>query len=211
MDMTEEIISRGERTHQAILDAAFSLFISQGYAATSMRQVAHKTNLALGGIYNHFGSKEDVFEALIMERHPYHQVLPALKEATGATAEEFIHNAAHSLVDELERHPELFNLLLIEIVEFKGKHIPKIFEQVYPDASVIAQRLREYGDSVRPLPLPMLVRSFLATFFAYYLSKIILRDVHLPEMQRETRTNVDKLALDTFTDIYLHGILKSTE
>jgi DNA-binding transcriptional regulator YbjK len=35
-----ETISKSERTRQAILDAAYNLIIEQGYAATSMRQIA---------------------------------------------------------------------------------------------------------------------------------------------------------------------------
>jgi hypothetical protein len=45
--------------------------MEQGYHATSMRQIAERADLALGGIYNHFASKEDIFEAIIMDKHPY--------------------------------------------------------------------------------------------------------------------------------------------
>jgi AcrR family transcriptional regulator len=55
--------SKGEQTRHSILSAAYSLIIRQGYAATSMRQIAEKSGLALGGIYNHFSSKEEVFRA----------------------------------------------------------------------------------------------------------------------------------------------------
>ena len=41
---------KGEVTRLAIEDAALSLFMEQGYHATSMRQIAERAELALGGI-----------------------------------------------------------------------------------------------------------------------------------------------------------------
>src|SRR5687767_14425609 len=79
VNMTDEITTKRERTRQAILDATYSLIIEQGYAATSMRQIAERAGLALGSIYNHFSSKAEIFRAIIEERHPFFQILPLLK------------------------------------------------------------------------------------------------------------------------------------
>ena len=57
--MTEETQTKGETTRIAIEDAAVKLFMEHGYHATSMRQIAEHAGLALGGIYNHFSSKEE--------------------------------------------------------------------------------------------------------------------------------------------------------
>ncbi|MCE7861481.1 MAG: TetR/AcrR family transcriptional regulator, partial [Chloroflexi bacterium CFX2] len=61
----KETPTKGEVTRLAIEDAAVELFIEQGYHATSMRQIADRAGLALGGIYNHFASKEEIFEAIV--------------------------------------------------------------------------------------------------------------------------------------------------
>ena len=81
--MTDEILKKGERTRQIIMDSAYGLIIEQGYAATSMRQIAEKAGLALGSIYNHFSSKEDVFSDIVQERHPFFQILPVLNSVAG--------------------------------------------------------------------------------------------------------------------------------
>src|SRR5512138_2178270 len=85
----KETVKKGEATRLAIEDAAIHLFLEQGYHATSMRQIADRAQLALGGIYNHFSSKEDIFEAIILDQHPYKKILPLILEAEGETAEEF--------------------------------------------------------------------------------------------------------------------------
>jgi AcrR family transcriptional regulator len=54
-------------TRTDILHTARTLFIRQGYAATSMRQVAHKTGIAKATIYHHFPDKRDIMGELLHE------------------------------------------------------------------------------------------------------------------------------------------------
>jgi len=75
--------NKSERTRRTILEAAYSLILDQGYHATSMRQIAKKSRLALGGIYNHFGSKEEIFSAIIAEKHPLNTIVPLLASIEG--------------------------------------------------------------------------------------------------------------------------------
>jgi len=130
--MAEEILSKGELTHQAILQAAYELFLEKGYAATSVREIAERTGLALGGIYNHFPNKEAIFSELIIERHPFHQILPLLQNALGETVEEFVRNSARSMVTELGQRPDFIKFLFVELVEFNGRDLPKMIEAIYP-------------------------------------------------------------------------------
>ena len=199
--MPEEIenASKGERTRQAILDAAYNLIIEQGYAATSMRQIAKRAGLALGSIYNHFPSKSDVFMTIILERHPFFQILPLLNSVEGDTVEEYVHKAAQSLVDELGHHPDFLNLLLTEIVEFKGTHVPSLFPKLFPLILPLGQRIANLQGAVRPIPAPVLVRAFLGMFFSYYITGILLGPSMPPEMQEN--------ALNHFVEIFLHGVL----
>jgi AcrR family transcriptional regulator len=195
----EEIISKKERTRQAILDATYSLIIEQGYAATSMRQIAERSGLALGGNYNHFPSKDDVFSTIILERHPFFQIFPLLNSVEADTIDEFVRRAAKLLTDELGHHPDFLNLMLTEIVEFKGQHIPAVFAKVFPMILPLAQRIAGLPGTTRPIPPPVLMRAFLGMFFSYYITGVLLGPSMPPEMQDH--------ALDYFVEIFLHGIL----
>ncbi len=201
--MIEETLSKGERTSRAIIDAAYDLIIDQGYAATSMRQIADRAGLALGGIYNHFSSKEEVFVAILEKRHPFFQIVPLLNSVEGETIEAFARNAAHTLIAELGHHPEFLNLLLIEIVEFKGEHVPLVFEKMLPMILQLAQRLSNLGGNMREIPQLVLARAFLGMFFSYFITELLLNQTKFMAMQ----TN----ALDHFVDIFLHGILSAEE
>jgi AcrR family transcriptional regulator len=203
MQMTQTAANKGKRTRQAVLEAAYSLFIEQGYHATSMRQIAARSGLALGGIYNHFPSKEQVFRQVLFERHPYRQIVPALAAAQGETAGQFVRSAARAMVDELGHHPEFVNLMLVEIVEFKGRHVPEIFQFIFPQILVIARRFAGLEGDLRPIPAPLLLRAFLGMFFSYYMTELLIGSVMPDEMRAES--------LDVFVDIFLHGVLRETE
>ena len=115
--------TKGETTRLAIEDAAMELFIKHGYHATSMRQIAEHAGLALGGIYNHFSSKEEIFEAIVVDKHPYKKILPLILEAQGETAEDFLKNAMQIIsLNEIGREPYYIKLMMIELVEFHGRH-----------------------------------------------------------------------------------------
>lgn len=195
-------LSKGEQTRQAILSAAYDLIIRQGYAATSMRQIAEKSGLALGGIYNHFSSKEDVFRAIVEERHPFFQFVPILSAVPGTTVEEFVRNAANTLVAELRRHPEFLNLMLVEIVEFKSSHVPQVFKKLLPMIMPIAEHISSLEGNLKPIPPFVLARAFLGMFFSYYITDMLLGRSMPPELRQ---INV----MDHFVDIFLHGILES--
>jgi len=197
--MTDEpLLSKSDRTSRAILDSAYRLFVSQGYAATSMRQIAEDAGLALGSAYNHFSSKEDIFKTIIVKRHPFFVIFPLIKAARGNTIEEFIRNAARTLVAELEHNPEFLNLLLIEMVEFKGQHAPLLFEKIWPDLLTIAGQVAVFQDELKPIPSPLLLRAFLGMFFSYFITEMLLKNLMPAAMQEN--------ALDKFVDIFLNGI-----
>ncbi|MDA9444717.1 transcriptional regulator [Bradyrhizobium sp. CCBAU 51745] len=55
---------RRAATIEAILAAARRLFGTQGFAATTMDEIAEAADVAKGAVYHHFKTKEAVFEAV---------------------------------------------------------------------------------------------------------------------------------------------------
>lgn len=199
----EELASKGERTRQAILDAAYDLFLNQGYSATSMRQIAQKAGIALGGIYNHFASKDEIFQALAIEKHPYLQILPLLQSAPGETTEEFVRNAARLVQEEMGQRPGFIKLMFIEIVEFEGRHFPKVLETIFPMAFPLIQRFIAPGSGVRQdMPTPYLIRAFIGSIMAFYLTDFLVSDAAVPP-------GINEMKLEDFLEVFMHGILES--
>jgi AcrR family transcriptional regulator len=197
--MNDSIVTRGERTRTEITDAAHRLFLERGYHGTSMRQIAQEAGIALGGIYNHFASKEEIFLAVLLEHHPIVDVIPAMKAAEGETIEAFVRDAAARMVAEMGDRKDFLNLVFIELVEFKGQHIPDLFQIFYPQIMAFAQRFLQGQGNLRPIPLPTLVRAFIGLFFSYVMTEMI--------MGAQMPAGMQERAFDHFVDIYLHGIL----
>lgn len=66
---TEPSTPKGQRTRQAILDAASKVFTRDGYVDSRMMDVAEETGLSLGGLYRYFKNKEDLFASVIEDLH----------------------------------------------------------------------------------------------------------------------------------------------
>jgi len=198
MKTEPDLANKYERTRRKILAASYDLFLDQGFHATSMRQIADKSGVALGGIYNHFKSKEDIFAAIIKDRHPLQQIIPVLKAVEADTVDGFVNQAAHRLVEALGDSPDFLNIMLIEIVEFKAVHVPDIFQSIFPQIRAIGMRMNQFEDQVRPIPVELLMRAFLGMFFSYYITQIMLAGLMPPGMQKDS--------LNLFVDIFLDGI-----
>jgi TetR/AcrR family transcriptional regulator, cholesterol catabolism regulator len=83
--------------YQRILDAAAELFCRQGYAATSVAEVAEAAGLLKGSVYHYIRTKEDLLAAIVEEAH----------RGTGLLGEELLAAdlpAAEKLRTLIERH-----------------------------------------------------------------------------------------------------------
>jgi AcrR family transcriptional regulator len=196
--MDSENLSKGMKTRHEILSAANVLFAEQGYHGTSMRQIAEEAGITLGGIYNHFSGKEDIFQSLIIEYHPIAEVVPKLDIVQGSNVPETVHFAAETIQSTLEERGDYINLFFAELVEFQGEHINAIFNEIFPRAVAIANRLLE-GKELRSKNTPAMFMSFLALMFAFF---IINRFIS----QRLVGKFI-KLDLNEIVDLYLYGIM----
>jgi AcrR family transcriptional regulator len=76
-------------TKQKILDTAELLIATQGFAATSLRQIISEAGVNLAAVHYHFGTKQDLLDQII------------LRKASGVNAER------EAILDRLERDSPL--------------------------------------------------------------------------------------------------------
>lgn len=200
----KETIKKGEATRMAIEEAAIQLFLEQGYHATSMRQIAEHAGLALGGIYNHFSSKEEIFEAIIIDQHPYKKILPLILAVEGETGEEFFGNAFRIVIKELGQQPEFINLMFIELVEFKGKHGAVMLREIGPKVLPVFEKVVKTRKDLRVSNPAILMRSFFGMVISYFVTEMIITNTVIHKL-------MPKNATDAYVDVFLHGILQSTD
>ena len=203
-EKTKDAPTKGETTRNAIEDAALELFITNGYHATSMRQIAEKAGLALGGIYNHFTSKEEIFEAIVVDKHPYKKILPLVLEAQGETAEDFLRNAALISTNVIKKEPYFIKLMFIELVEFHGKHGVKLMTEVIPKLIPVFEKLTKSRNELRIKNPAVLARSFFGLIISYMITDIIIGDSPFRKM-------LPNNSMEPHVDIFLHGVIKESK
>lgn len=105
----------GQRTRQAILDAALDLFADKGYFGTSLRDVAGVVGVRESALYNYFAGKDALFDALLeAHQHTKSGRLTAIAEAPitdgRALLEQLATTTLASFVEPREQ--KLFRILM---------------------------------------------------------------------------------------------------
>ena len=191
-------MSNDESTEKLVRDSAYALFVERGFHGSSMRDIAERAGIKAASIYNHFDNKEQIFEAVFIERHPIFRILEILDGISGATAEELLSNAVNQLDKELRSDPSLLNLFFVELVEMNGKHIERAIKLNFPTDSGFIKQIYEKKSEIRDIPIPVLIRSLIGTIFTNIMFSWF---VGKSNSQRWGSTS-------EMTDVLLRGILK---
>lgn len=198
-----------ERKKGLIEDAAKHLFIRQGFHATSMRNIAARAGTSLGNLYNYYPTKEAILGSIISK---YQQVVDdrlrsMFDEIEDPLNPDDLKRFARLVKQMVNEHHEFWLLMYIDVLEFENQHFRKMFEN-------LAQKLRHRFAK----PFAELKRSgalhdgvdpaigFTAAymqFFNYFIvEKLFGGNLHLGIS--------DEQAINSLTDIYSRGILRST-
>lgn len=89
-----------------MLEAARALFLSRGYANTSMEAVAAKALVTKGTLYARFPGKFDLFQAVIDERIAAWRAANATRAADESDLAAWLHQHAHAMLSVM-RDPEV--------------------------------------------------------------------------------------------------------
>jgi AcrR family transcriptional regulator len=165
--------TKSEASVAKALEVALTLFSSQGFGATSMRQIAAESGLSVGNLYHHFTSKEEIFQRLLDEY--WERVTdPALELNQLFAAADFpedLEKMAAATEQVVERFAPYILLIYVDVIEFDGKHIHSFYEGMagrfhatYGARLEARQRAGDFGD-VDPLVAVMTATRW---FFYFY-------------------------------------------
>jgi AcrR family transcriptional regulator len=187
-----------DSTKKQILDSSYQLFVERGYRGSSMRDIAKHAGIKAASIYNHFKNKEEIFEAVFIEKHPMFRILEILDSVIGDTAEDLLTNAVNRLNKELRSEPALLNLFFVELVEMDGKHVSRAIKTNFPTDSNFIKEIYEKKSEIRNIPIPVLIRSLIGTIFANIIFNWFIGE----SSSKRWGTVAD------MTDVLLRGLLK---
>src|SRR5436305_15322618 len=105
-----------ERRRPLVLDAAFEVFLEHGYDGTSMEAVAHAAGVTKPVVYDCFGSKEELFTALLQreETRVLGQIAAALpREADREDPEQLLADALTAFLRAVAASPQAYRVILL--------------------------------------------------------------------------------------------------
>ena len=117
MGIKERQTRERDAVRRAILNAARTLFLAEGYANVSMRKIAEQIEYSPGAIYSYFPGKEDIFFALAEEGLQYlhaHCGWEATPSSTDITPLEQVRSAFWRFYTFSKEQPEYFSLIFID-------------------------------------------------------------------------------------------------
>ena len=122
---------RGD-TRRQIIDAAVLLIADQGYSATTVEEIAAAAGVAKGSVYYNFGSKDEMFTAILTEG--VGRLTTALRAASagleGAPALEAL---VTELLTQVHANPNFAKLITTEVFR-TGRHWQASIKLVRDDA-----------------------------------------------------------------------------
>ena len=118
------------RKREEIKSAAKQLFARQGFAATSIRQIASQANLEGGSLYYHFPDKiETLFSILDEGNQQLIELIERVREVSDASAPQRVRELILGHVTILARDPERFMVVVRELGQMTGPRREKIMAQ----------------------------------------------------------------------------------
>jgi AcrR family transcriptional regulator len=198
---------RREQTRQELISAAEACFVSRGFHASSVDEVAERAGYTKGAVYSNFAAKEDLFFAVYERRveQVLTEVVPGLREAGAEGAFDWLATTTIERRDRDDgwlavffefwahvlRHPELRERFAAiharfleplaegvrQLAEDRGLSLP---DDVTAGQVVLAWNAMEIGLGLERLTQPQALDGVVARRMGWVLMDAVLGEVQAP-------------------------------
>ena len=170
-------------TKQKILDTSLKLFASNGYKATTVREIAKAIGIEQSALYNHFKSKDEILESIINELASLliANIFKEINDDPSAykQGKSLLHSISNKfkLISFDNQNDSLFRLMMQEI--FSNGKIRDIYneslfqENVKKLSGLLFMMMQE--DMIRSSDPLMLAHEFFAPLFFYQMQISLLK------------------------------------
>lgn len=108
------MLSKKERTRESILAASYELFAKDGFDKVTMKDICETTGMSRGGLYSHFGSTRELFEAILKKINQKDEMDFQKEMDQGMSATEILNRALALMRDEMEHSEDSLSLAMYE-------------------------------------------------------------------------------------------------
>ncbi|WP_296250573.1 CerR family C-terminal domain-containing protein [uncultured Stenotrophomonas sp.] len=171
----------GEATRARLLEAAGQLFSQQGFAETTSKAVAQLAAADLASINYHFGSRNGLYQAVLLEAHRQLLDLDDLQRIAGSALnpEQRLYELLAGLVQRAQQPEAWAPRVLARELLAPSSHLQVLMEEaVPPKMMAVAHILSEISGI--PANEPALLRCLLSVAAPCMMLIVIGRDVPGP-------------------------------
>ena len=199
MDNQTENKSNPENTKERILLAAREVFMRQGYAGATTRQIANEAGVNEVTLFRHFGNKENIFKAVV---------------ETGADLDKLFAHMDSLLSGDFAADMLIIGNIFMRLMVERGALVQMMLCEAshFPEMQAVLvenpRRLREWlsgylekqirAGNVKPGNPQIMSQAFFGMFFSYGTLKSILHDPLVNEVKSEEITR-------QFVSIFISG------
>ncbi|MFH1146750.1 MAG: TetR/AcrR family transcriptional regulator [Pseudomonadota bacterium] len=185
---------------ERLLDAGLKLMSEKGYLGATTRGIAQAAGVTELTLFRHFGSKERLFEE-VLKTYSFLPTLEGLLPALESMAyEDGLKLLGGHFFENLKERKSLIKIMLSEITSYPNK-VSAVYSSFIPElVGMLAGHLRALQEKgvLREFSPELGARSFLGTFFSYFLSEEIMAARVISEKEMET-------VVDEFTGLFISG------
>lgn len=162
-------------TRERILDVAEALFATQGYAGTSMREIAGAAHLTAASLYNHFEGKEALYGA-VLERGIRPLVLLMQARAAGEPGGESAAAVVAEVMEHLRTRPHLPRLIQLEVLT-GGEHLARLARDwVRPLLEYGVAEMKRESASWEPEEYPLVIAAWIHLVIGHFAMAPVFRE-----------------------------------
>lgn len=187
-----------------ILERTAPLFAAEGYAATSMRDLAKACGITPAALYHHFADKEQLYLEVL--EYTFRRRIGRMGEALRGltTFEDRVRRVVEVLVDAVHEDELFLPMLRRELLVRDEKRLEYLATRVF------AEPFREIMRVGRDLPRGNYRPSFLAaSALALTIGHYTLEPVRRYLMPSDTPDDLRQTIIDHVTKLALHGMSTS--
>ncbi len=196
-------LSEPTDTRQRLIQAASELFSTLGYVRTTTRKIAAEAGVSEVTLFRHFGSKKNLFAAVLEEYAGTPDMRTALgAQFTGDYYEDMLTLGRHFMHVLIERR-EAMHMMLCEAGHFE--EVREVLGQVprgLRDGLAGYLRRQIAAGQVQDMDPEVMAQAFFGMFFSYNIAQAIFAESMALE------TTIDNL-IQQFVDIFVNGTIRS--
>lgn len=151
---TKRVRMTGQQRRAQLLDVSRELFAERGFDATSIEEIAHRAGVSKPIVYEHFGSKEGIYE-VVKDREVQSLINQITDSLVGDHPRILLEQAAGALLAYIETQTDGFRILVREspVASTTGLFASVIGDIASQVEHILAEQFKARGYNTKLAPL----------------------------------------------------------